>query len=384
MIGSVKFDDVFKKEVGDNTFNGFVIYSGQAWYSLKDIGESYLDSAIKLTEKFADAQSKGEEHHEDNLAHPCLYLIRHSLESYLKYYLVCLVNYNQRHQFFQMKADWEKIFLSEHRLKVIGDFIWKIVSPPSIFQNKKFRGYLSFFDKFDQIDNNSTAFRYSTDAKGNAQKIHDDQWYVDVLLFLELVKSFRTEVLNFTDSWIYLYEDYGYFNNPTLAYIEKTLSQFDKFQRLLQDNHSPNEGTFVSSSGVQSLADAMIANADRFAAYLKWKKEFYEIVCGEFTEDGLIEACEGMYFGSNGYITRPLTAKEAFDKLLEKRHSFKEFRCNSNMHLSKIYEFKSIKERAQIFEVIGLQPKVVVKSKCSFFRKLGLVKVIKALRKFTR
>ena len=97
-VGFMKFGDIFKKEVENAPSNGFVIYSGQAWYSLKDVGESYLESAIKLTSQFSDAEAKGQEHHEDNIALPCLYLIRHALESYLKYYLVCLVNGHPHHR----------------------------------------------------------------------------------------------------------------------------------------------------------------------------------------------------------------------------------------------------------------------------------------------
>lgn len=139
--------------------------------------------------------------------------------------------------------------------------------------------------------------------------------------------------MSFTEGWIYLFEDYGYFD----IYLKRNKFEFHQTEK---------------ESGIESLAGAFIANTDRFTAYLGWKRNFCKEVEAHFSDDDLIEACEGMYFGRDGYITRPTSKKHAIDKLLEKNHSFDEFLAKADAHLKHIRHFKKIKSESAIFEVV--------------------------------
>lgn len=347
----MKFEDIFKNKVEKKPFNGFVIYSGPAWYTLNDIGESYLESAEKLLKPFKEAELKGQEHDEDSLAHPCLFLLRHSVESSLKYYLVCLINYNHRHKFFNLKADWEKPF-RQHWIGPIANLIWSIVSKPGIFQNVGFKRYLNFANRFDEIDNNSTAFRYSTDLKGKTQKIHEDEWYVDALLFLDMVKSLRQEIWEITEGRIYSYEDYGYFEESTISYIEGVLTQFHRFQKILKENpREVSEQENNKPSRIVNGADIVERMRTTYPKYVSWRKKISEIVLKDFEEKEIIEACEGMYFGRDGQITRPQNSHRALEKLFEKHNQFEKFNMEASKQLENIKKLKLVREESPIFDV---------------------------------
>lgn len=343
----MKFKEIFRKDVVDRKFNGFVIYSGPSWYTLVDIGEAYLSASEKIIGPFIEAESKSETHIDDSLAHPCIFLLRHSLESYLKYYLICLINYNATNDLFYITADWNKQF-QQHRLGPIANLIWRIVSPQGILQNSEFKKFLGFFNQFDEIDNNSTAFRYSTDSKGESQKIHDEQWYVEVLKFYELVMQVRSNILSFVNGPRWNYEELGYYEIKTITYIEENLSLLKNIQRILKERPKElveNEHEILNGERlIQKLKISYTVASD-------WENETKKNILETFSEEEIIRVCEAMYFGRDGRIHRPESLDIAFEKIYEKYHLIPEFIIRSEALIKDMKHFKNIRDTSPKFKV---------------------------------
>lgn len=342
----MKFKEIFSKEVPKGLFNGFVLYDGPAWYSLRDIGTSYLTSADKLIEPFRIAHDQGREVNNDDIAHPCIFLYRHSLESFLKYYMIFLIDYNSKNKFFNLKSNWEKIFYENHKLKTIADFIWKIVREPGILQNKNLNKYMNFFDMFDQIDSNSTAFRYSTDTKGRALPLYDDQWYVNVLDFSKLCHDIKNMILGFTDNNEFEFEKWGYLDQAFKLEIEPRIEAFHRFKKILDANQYVKLKVENVNPGIHYGG----VDHEEFVRYGEWKTKFISLVKKNFSSEELVLACEGMYFGRDAYY--PIVHQdEALGKLIEKRLNFDSYVEKIKSLQSKIRDQVEKKHASCIFDV---------------------------------
>lgn len=192
------FSTYFKND-SEFIHRSMVLYEGHHFYDFESISESYLKAAELILRALAEKADGNRMLDGDELLHPVVFLLRHSLETCLKKYLMVLIEHNNLVSFCpKVRASYA--CFDQHRLSPIAQAIWEIVSVKSIFQNPSFKNVIQFLEEFDQVDNNSTAFRYNINKDGSPQHVHSKQFWIDIFPFYEAVREICSEITKYTFS----------------------------------------------------------------------------------------------------------------------------------------------------------------------------------------
>ena len=337
-----KFKDVFSKDYIGDRFNGLVIYNSMEFYTFSSLGDSYLESAKRLIDPFLKAEEAENEHQDDNLAHPIIFLLRHSCELYLKSYLQFLVSYNDSYPFFELQTDVSFV-MGQHRLGHLSELIWKIVREKGLHQNRGFKSFLDFFYKFDQLDNNSTAFRYNVDIQNKPQRLHEDQWYVEILEFYQIVENLKYSISGVLADEKFAYESLNYFDQRKINEIELCVRKFKEVTAVFEEFKVRRKKRTVQSNGiVKPLTKEEVFELE------KVKADIFESINLNFSDDDLRNACRGMYYGRDGALTNPVNA---LDQMYSKSENFKKWNTRADEYLKRLYSLKAIKDNSEKFIV---------------------------------
>src|SRR5690606_19722128 len=138
-----------------------------------------------------------------------------------------LIDHNDKNK-FSLKVREKYTCLENHKLFPIAQAIWEIVGEKSIFQNSKFKNILQFLEKFDQIDNNSTAFRYNVTKDGKPQEMHDEQWWIDIFPLFNSIKEMCFEINAYSNSEDFENDSIGQYEDNYLSDVEDKHKYFEE------------------------------------------------------------------------------------------------------------------------------------------------------------
>lgn len=343
---SLSINDVFSREL-KYPFNGFVIYSGVSWTSMLTIGDSYMHAVNKIMEPLYKAKKEGGEADIDIVAFPCLFLLRHAAESYLKYYLFFLVEYNEEFSFFNYRKndEWKRYCFNEHRLFSIADYIYRIVKPNTVLRNTDFKRFLKFFNEFDHVDKKSTAFRYGSFGISEQVDLHNTQTYVYIFKLVELVEELRSNIMFFTDGDVKSFQRLGFYSDDFIKDMQESINILELFVNILNEN----KYNFTDDNVAES-AQALMNRFDH-KGYIRWKNEITSLFSKKAKDGQFVLACNAMYFGRDFSYPSVESPKIAIDTLFSKRPSLPDYLEKSKENLKIIKQYYSIWKEQKLFSV---------------------------------